>query len=250
MAGQEKRVKFVDSAMLQNDVLRPWTIDIHLEKRLQQESSALNKILQFTTPQKFAGTLASSVIDSVPEELRVFRDTLNLKYSRRLSELVPVESPALSRRSEASTRPSSSAPSSAIPRYHSYTYSCTLTLILLLLYSYILTLILLYLLLLYSYSYSYSYSFSFSSSSYSSYSYSFSYTLILLLLLLLLYSLLFPRDYDDADLEYIDRMKRSMYLKSMRIRYVLLYVLYLLLYLLIPLYLLHTGKGPQLPTPQ
>ncbi|KAJ1433319.1 hypothetical protein B484DRAFT_447285 [Ochromonadaceae sp. CCMP2298] len=141
MAGQEKRVKFVDSAMLQNDVLRPWTIDIHLEKRLQQESSALNKILQFTTPQKFAGTLASSVIDSVPEELRVFRDTLNLKYSRRLSESVPVESPALSRRSEASTRPSSSAPSSAI-----------------------------------------------------------------------------PRDYDDADLEYIDRMKRSMYLKSMRIR--------------------------------
>lgn len=37
---------------------------------------ALDKILAFTTPQKFAGTLASSVLDHPPPEYRAFKSTL------------------------------------------------------------------------------------------------------------------------------------------------------------------------------
>lgn len=79
MAGKSKKVKFVDSSLINNDVLRPWTIDLTLDSKLQQEAIALEKILSFTTPQKFAGTLASSVLDATPVEYKEFKSTLEQK---------------------------------------------------------------------------------------------------------------------------------------------------------------------------
>jgi hypothetical protein len=81
MASKKKTVRFTDSSLINNDVLRPWTIDLNLDRRLQQESSALDKILSFTTPQKFAGTLASSVLDSAPDEYKEFRSTLEQRMN-------------------------------------------------------------------------------------------------------------------------------------------------------------------------
>jgi hypothetical protein len=83
MASKKKTVRFTDSSLINNDVLRPWTIDLNLDRRLQQESSALDKILSFTTPQKFAGTLASSVLDSTPDEFKEFRSTLDQRMNAR-----------------------------------------------------------------------------------------------------------------------------------------------------------------------
>lgn len=72
-----KKVRFTDSALIKNDVLRPWTIDLNLDRKLQQEAVALDKILSFTTPQKFAGTLASSVLDTKLQEYTEFKSTLD-----------------------------------------------------------------------------------------------------------------------------------------------------------------------------
>lgn len=82
MAGKTKKVKFMDSSLINNDVLRPWTIDINLDSKLQQEAIALEKILSFTTPQKFAGTLASSVLDATPMEYKEFKSSMELKSSK------------------------------------------------------------------------------------------------------------------------------------------------------------------------
>lgn len=79
MTSKKKQVRFRDSSLINNDVLRPWTIDLNLDRRLQQESFALDKILAFTTPQKFAGTLASSVLDHPPDEFKEFQSTLDQK---------------------------------------------------------------------------------------------------------------------------------------------------------------------------
>mmetsp|Transcript_10855 Transcript_10855/g.17681 ORF Transcript_10855/g.17681 Transcript_10855/m.17681 type:complete len:255 (+) Transcript_10855:111-875(+) len=83
---EKKTVKFLDSSLISNDVLRPWTINIDLEKRLQEESSAFDKILTFTTPQKFAGTLGSSDIDHVPDEFREYQPMLELNVTKKLQE--------------------------------------------------------------------------------------------------------------------------------------------------------------------
>ena len=72
-----KKVRFTDLTLLKNDVLRPWTIDINLDRKLQQEAVALDKVLAFTTPQKFAGTLASSVLDTKLNEYAEFTTTLD-----------------------------------------------------------------------------------------------------------------------------------------------------------------------------
>jgi hypothetical protein len=82
MTSKHKVVRFRDSSLIDNDVLRPWTIDLNLDRRLEQESMALDKILTFTTPQKFAGTLASSVLDHPPPEYMEFRNTLDQRLSR------------------------------------------------------------------------------------------------------------------------------------------------------------------------
>jgi hypothetical protein len=165
MAGVEKKVKFIEAALIQNDVLRPWTIDINLERRLQQEASALDKVLSFTTPQKFAGTLCSSVIDSVPEELRHFQNTINLRVTRVLNGLPASDRDSYRQRqiSGVSGEPSPisslskrSNSSNALSRPSSHTSHAS--------------------------------------------------------------ALASARDYDDADLEYIDRLKRSMYLKSKHTR--------------------------------
>lgn len=74
---QPKKVRFTDSALIKNDVLRPWTIDLNLDRKLHQEAVALDKILSFTTPQKFAGTLASSVLDTKLQEYTEFKSTLD-----------------------------------------------------------------------------------------------------------------------------------------------------------------------------
>lgn len=72
-----RKVRFSDMTLLNNDVLRPWTIDLNLERKLQQEAVALDKVLAYTTPQKFAGTLASSVLDSKLNEYAEFTTTLD-----------------------------------------------------------------------------------------------------------------------------------------------------------------------------
>jgi len=94
MASKGKTVRFRDSSLIDNDELRPWTIDLNLEQRLQQESGALDKILLFTTPQKFAGTLANSVLDSAPQEFKEFKSTLEQRIQSRGT--VPFESQKLS----------------------------------------------------------------------------------------------------------------------------------------------------------
>ena len=85
MATKKKTVRFTDSSLINNDVLRPWTIDVNLDRRLHQEAIALNKILAFTTPQKFAGTLVGSVLDSAPDEFKEFQNTLNQRTKAKLS---------------------------------------------------------------------------------------------------------------------------------------------------------------------
>jgi hypothetical protein len=107
MASKKKKsVKFLDSSLLNNDELRPWTIDLKLDQRLQQESIALDKILSFTTPQKFAGTLASSVLDSTPREFVEFRSTLQQNKSGQIGRASP-EAPLSGKNSNRSNPDSS-----------------------------------------------------------------------------------------------------------------------------------------------
>lgn len=74
-----RKPKIIDSSMIKNDVLRPWTIDIHENEKLQIETSALDIVLTYTTPQKFAGTLGISPLDARPKGYQEFEYTLNDK---------------------------------------------------------------------------------------------------------------------------------------------------------------------------
>lgn len=74
-----RKPKIIDSSLIKNDVLRPWTIDIHENEKLQIETSALDIVLTYTTPQKFAGTLGVSPLDARPKGYREFEHTLNNK---------------------------------------------------------------------------------------------------------------------------------------------------------------------------
>lgn len=74
-----RKPKIIDSSLIKNDVLRPWTIDIHENEKLQIETSALDIVLTYTTPQKFAGTLGVSPLDARPKGYQEFEHTLNDK---------------------------------------------------------------------------------------------------------------------------------------------------------------------------
>lgn len=74
-----RKPKIIDSALIKNDELRPWTIDIHENEKLQIETSALDIVLTYTTPQKFAGTLGVSPLDARPKGYQEFEHTLNDK---------------------------------------------------------------------------------------------------------------------------------------------------------------------------
>jgi len=74
-----RKPKIIDSSLITNDVLRPWTIDIHENEKLQIETSALDIVLTYTTPQKFAGTLGISPLDARPKGYQEFEHTLNDK---------------------------------------------------------------------------------------------------------------------------------------------------------------------------
>jgi len=79
-----RKPKILDSSLIKNDVLRPWTIDIHENEKLFIETSALDIVLTYTTPQKFAGTLGISPLDARPKGYQEFEHTLNDKIVRTL----------------------------------------------------------------------------------------------------------------------------------------------------------------------
>lgn len=106
-----KKVRFTNMTLLKNDELRPWTIDINLDRKLQLEAVALDKVLAFTTPQKFAGTLASSVLDAKLNEYAEFTTTLDQRIKTGIitsTGIVPRPETTNTTRAGDSTRNSSS----------------------------------------------------------------------------------------------------------------------------------------------
>jgi hypothetical protein len=78
---EEERLKAllkkpVDLATLNNDLLRPWTVNPGTEKILTREISKLDKTINITSPQMSAGDIGYSVLDRKAPEIEDFHTTM------------------------------------------------------------------------------------------------------------------------------------------------------------------------------
>lgn len=64
---EERRPRIVDVSLLNNEALRPWTIDIKSEERMKDEVEKLEKTITITTPQKWGGFPGSSCLEHKPQ---------------------------------------------------------------------------------------------------------------------------------------------------------------------------------------
>lgn len=85
-ASRSKKSKSQDPGLMNNDILRPWTIDVTQEQKLLQVTRGLDQTLSLTSPQKYAGNLGSSVLDSCPPGFREFKLSWNRNISENLQE--------------------------------------------------------------------------------------------------------------------------------------------------------------------
>ncbi|RYH29006.1 hypothetical protein EON65_10085 [archaeon] len=66
-------------AYLDNETLRPWTINPDAERRLNVEISALENTISITSPQMYAGRRGHSVLDNKFPELVAFEKTIHIR---------------------------------------------------------------------------------------------------------------------------------------------------------------------------
>lgn len=66
----------VNVSCLDNEVLRPWTIDVLANERLREEMSALENTISITSPQKNAGRRGVSILDNQIPALVDFHKTV------------------------------------------------------------------------------------------------------------------------------------------------------------------------------
>jgi hypothetical protein len=83
---EEERLKAllkkpVDVATLNNDLLRPWTVNPGTEKILTREISKLDKTIIITSPQMSAGDIGYSVLDRKAPEIEDFHVTMKNRSS-------------------------------------------------------------------------------------------------------------------------------------------------------------------------
>ena len=74
---ETRKPKVIDVSLLNNEVLRPWTIDINSFSKMKDEAFELEKTKMFTSPPKWGGLRGSSELESKPFGYDTLRRTVH-----------------------------------------------------------------------------------------------------------------------------------------------------------------------------